>query len=331
MNKHQQKQTTVAVIGAGLAGLSCGTQLKALGFQVQLYEKSRGVSGRMSTRHTDDWSADHGAQYFTARDPLFLEELNKWLNADVAAIWNPRLKVLKDHQWQDSIPSENRYVGTPAMNSIGKYLAAPLPVELNQTIDRIHFEQGKWILHSLETGAIERQFDWLVLALPAPQAIVLAKTIDQSLEAVANHANMQACWTVMASFSEKLDLLFDAAFINDEIISWISRNNSKPNRRGLETWTIHANPTWSQESIELNKDEAAQYILDCAKRLGLDCDRANIAIHRWRYASGHLKPIPGFILRQDLKLGFCGDWLNGGRVEGAWLSGYKLACQLQNI
>ena len=331
MNKHQQKQTTVAVIGAGLAGLSCGTQLKALGFQVQLYEKSRGVSGRMSTRHTDDWSADHGAQYFTARDPLFLEELNKWLNADVAAIWNPRLKVLKDHQWQDSIPSENRYVGTPAMNSIGKYLAALLPVELNQTIDRIHFEQGKWILHSLETGAIERQFDWLVLALPAPQAIVLAKTIDQSLEAVANHANMQACWTVMASFSEKLDLLFDAAFINDEIISWISRNNSKPNRRGLETWTIHANPTWSQESIELNKDEAAQYILDCAKRLGLDCDRANIAIHRWRYASGHLKPIPGFILRQDLKLGFCGDWLNGGRVEGAWLSGYKLACQLQNI
>ena len=285
----------------------------------------------MSTRHTDDWSADHGAQYFTARDPLFLEELNKWLNADVAAIWNPRLKVLKDHQWQDSIPSENRYVGTPAMNSIGKYLAALLPVELNQTIDRIHFEQGKWILHSLETGAIERQFDWLVLALPAPQAIVLAKTIDQSLEAVANHANMQACWTVMASFSEKLDLLFDAAFINDEIISWISRNNSKPNRRGLETWTIHANPTWSQESIELNKDEAAQYILDCAKRLGLDCDRANIAIHRWRYASGHLKPIPGFILRQDLKLGFCGDWLNGGRVEGAWLSGYKLACQLQNI
>ena len=331
MNKHQQKQTTVAVIGAGLAGLSCGTQLKALGFQVQLYEKSRGVSGRMSTRHTDDWSADHGAQYFTARDPLFLEELNKWLNADVAAIWNPRLKVLKDHQWQDSIPSENRYVGTPAMNSIGKYLAALLPVELNQTIDRIHFEQGKWILHSLETGAIERQFDWLVLALPAPQAIVLAKTIDQSLEAVANHANMQACWTVRASFSEKLDLLFDAAFINDEIISWISRNNSKPNRRGLETWTIHANPTWSQESIELNKDEAAQYILDCAKRLGLDCDRANIAIHRWRYASGHLKPIPGFILRQDLKLGFCGDWLNGGRVEGAWLSGYKLACQLQNI
>ena len=331
MNKRQPKQTTVAVVGAGLSGLSCGTQLKALGFQVQLYEKSRGVSGRMSTRHTDDWSADHGAQYFTARDPLLIEELNKWLNADVAAIWNPRLKILTNHQWQDSTPSENRYVGTPAMNSLGKYLAAPLPVELNQTIDRLHFDQGKWILHSLEAGAIERQFDWLVLALPAPQAIALAKTIDQSIEEVANHANMQACWTVMATFSEKLDLPFDAAFINDEIISWISRNNSKPNRQGLETWTIHANPTWSQESIELNKDEAAQYILNCAKRLGLDCDRANIAIHRWRYASGHLKPIPGFILRQDLKLGFCGDWLNGGRVEGAWLSGYQLACQLQNI
>jgi predicted NAD/FAD-dependent oxidoreductase len=33
----------------------------------------------------------------------------------------------------------------------------------------------------------------------------------------------------------------------------------------------------------------------------------------------------GFILHEDNKLSLCGDWLNGGRVEGAWLSGYQLA------
>lgn len=133
----------------------------------------------------------------------------------------------------------------------------------------------------------------------------------------------------MASFSEKTHIPFDAAFVNEEIISWISRNNSKPNRTGIETWTIHANPQWSQKWIDLEKEEAAQYILDCAKRLGLDCSKANIAIHRWRYASGSTNSAPGFRLCEDLKLGFCGDWLNGGRVEGAWLSGCKLASQIQ--
>ena len=331
MYKNQPKETTIAIIGAGIASLSCAARLKALGFQVQLYEKSRGVSGRMSTRNNDDWSGDHGAQYFTARDPLFIDQVNEWINADVAAIWNPRLKVFKANQWQDSTATENRYVGIPAMNSPGKHLAKTLPIEFNQTIDRVAYAQNKWQLHSLESGDIHQKFDWLVVALPAPQALALTKSIDKSIEKFTIDANMQGCWTVMASFTANLNLPFDAAFINNEIISWISRNNSKPKRTGLETWVIHANPTWSQEWIELDKDEAAKRILDCAKKFGLDCRTAKISIHRWRYASGHTNPIPVFRLHEDLKLGFCGDWLNGGRVEGAWLSGNQLACQIEKV
>ncbi|QWE16239.1 NAD(P)/FAD-dependent oxidoreductase [Polynucleobacter sp. AP-Nino-20-G2] len=330
MNKDQRKTISVAIIGAGIAGLSCATRLKALGFTVQIYEKSRGVSGRMSTRKADDWSADHGAQYFTARDSLFIEEVNQWVDTDAAAIWNPRLRVYEAKQWRESVSSEHRYVGTPAMNSIGKHLARNLPIEFNQTIDRIAYNNSKWLLHSLEAGDIEQQFDWLVIALPAPQAQALAKSSDKSIEEIAADANMLGCWTVIANFAEKSDVPFDAAFINDEIISWISRNNSKPNRTGMETWTIHANPQWSQEWIELEKDEAAKRILNCAKTLGLDCDQAIITIHRWRYASGHINCIPGFRFREDLKIGFCGDWLHGGRVEGAWLSGHKLASQIAN-
>ena len=331
MNKHIPKETSVAIIGAGVAGLSCANQVKALGFQVCIYEKSRGVSGRMSTRKSEDWTADHGAQYFTARDPLFVKELNRWMDADAAAIWNPRLKVFNENQWMDSPSTENRYVGTPAMNSPGKYLAKNLPIEFNQTIDHITYDQGKWHLHSIEAGDIEQAYDWLILALPAPQTIALAKSIAPSIEALAINADMQGCWTVMACFDEKLDLPFDAAFINKEIISWIARNNSKPKREGLETWTIHANPQWSQKWIELDKEEAAMLILECAKKLGLDCDNAKISIHRWRYASGYNSLIPGFSINEGLKIGFCGDWLNGGRVEGAWLSGHKLASQINNI
>jgi hypothetical protein len=318
---------SIAIIGAGLAGLSCATQLQAMGFKVRLFEKSRGPSGRMSTRNGDNWSADHGAQYFTARDPLFIEALNTWIKDSVAGAWHPRLKVFENGQWRESASTENRYVGIPAMSSPGKYLAKNLIVQYGQTIHQIAFNDGKWKLHSLEDGSIDEQFDWIILAIPAPQAFTLTNFIDQSI-AKKNVLEMLGCWTVMATFTNKQDLAFDAAFINGETIGWISRNHSKPGREGLETWTIHANPQWSQQWIELDKEEAGKRILECAQGLGLDCQNAQISVHRWRYASGSMGVDPGFKVYEDIHLGLCGDWLHGGRVEGAWLSGYQLANEM---
>lgn len=325
MNNEFNAKGTVGIIGAGLAGLSCGRRLKNLGFEVRLFEKSHGPSGRMSTRNGEGWSVDHGAQYFTARDPLFIQEVNAWIKAGVAATWHPRLSVYEDGQWRESNSNEHRYVGTPAMSSPGKYLAQDLSIEFKQTIDSIHRQNGKWFIHSVESGDIYQEFDYLVLAIPAPQATILTKTIHYSIDELSSTASMSGCWTVMARFTESPNISYDAAFINHEIISWISRNNSKPSRTGQETWTIHANPQWSQQWIELDKEVASKRILECAKKLGLNCENAGISIHRWRYASGAINSGPGFILRPDINLGLCGDWLNGGRVEGAWLSGHQLA------
>jgi predicted NAD/FAD-dependent oxidoreductase len=272
---NEAQKLSIAIIGAGLAGLSCATQLQAKGFKVQLFEKSHGASGRMSTRNDDNWSADHGAQYFTARDPLFIEELNTWIKDGVAGAWHPRLKVYENGQWQERTSIENRYVGIPAMNNPGKNLAKSLAITYCRTIDQITYKNNQWTLHNLEDGNIDEQFDWLVLALPAPQAFALTTSIDQS---IAENAaiDMLGCWTVMAAFTQKQDISFDAAFINGEIISWICRNNSKPGHEGLETWTIHANPQWSQEWINLDKEEVSRLILVCAKKLGLDCQNAAV-------------------------------------------------------
>ena len=68
MNSNKEIKRVV-IIGAGIAGLSCAQELKLHGISVDIFEKSRGPSGRMSTRRSEAWSADHGAQYFTARDP----------------------------------------------------------------------------------------------------------------------------------------------------------------------------------------------------------------------------------------------------------------------
>ena len=328
-------QTTVkrrvAVVGAGIAGLSCATHLQALGFEVEVFEKSRGPSGRMSTRQGEGWSADHGAQYFTARDPLFKQALDAWIADGIVSRWNPKIGVFEEGRWRESSGNEPRYVSNPGMNAIGKHLASTLTLHLNQTIDQLMPINDQWQLSSTESGLFISRFDFLVLALPAPQAAVITNALPTGIQAISHSVNMDGCWTVMARFSERPNLPFDAAFVNGEKISWICRNQSKPFRSGQESWTIHASPKWSQENIELAPQEASIQLLACAKQLGLDCSDAEIAIHRWRYASGFTNPSPEFVFLPKFNLGLCGDWLNGGRVEGAWLSGRKLAGQIENI
>jgi predicted NAD/FAD-dependent oxidoreductase len=321
----------VAVIGAGISGLSCATHLQSLGFEVEVFEKSHGPSGRMSTRQGEGWSADHGAQYFTARDPLFKHALDAWIADGIVGRWNPRIGVFEGGRWRESSSNEPRYVANPGMNKIGKHLASTLTLHLNQNIDQLTPINDQWQLSSTEAGLFTSIFDFLVLALPAPQATVLTGGLSSEIQEICHSVNMDGCWTAMARFSERPNFPFDAAFVNGEKISWICRNQSKSFRSGKESWTIHASPKWSQENIELTPQEASTQLLACAKQLGLDCSDAEISIHRWRYASGFTNPSPEFIFLPKLNLGLCGDWLNGGRVEGAWLSGRKLAGQIENI
>jgi predicted NAD/FAD-dependent oxidoreductase len=328
-------QTTVnkrfAVIGAGISGLSCANHLQSLGFEVEVFEKSHGLSGRMSTRQGEGWSADHGAQYFTARDPLFKQVLDAWIADGIVGRWNPRIGVFEGGRWRESTSNEPRYVANPGMNMIGKHLARTLTLHLNQTIDQLIPINDQWQLSSKESGLFISIFDFLVLALPAPQAAVITKGLSSEIQAICHSVSMDGCWTVMARFSERPSFPFDAAFVNGEDISWICRNQSKPFRSGKESWTVHASAKWSQENTELTPQEASIQLLACAKQLGLDCSDAEISIHRWRYASGFTNPNLEFVFLPEFKLGLCGDWLNGGRVEGAWLSGRKLAGQIENV
>lgn len=57
---HQKK---VAVIGAGIAGLSAAYKLKKAGFEVTVFESSDRVGGRMHTDESENWLFDSGADF----------------------------------------------------------------------------------------------------------------------------------------------------------------------------------------------------------------------------------------------------------------------------
>ena len=53
------------------------------------------------------------------------------------------------------------------------------------------------------------------------------------------------------------------------------------------------------------------------------------AAHRWLYARSENPLGQDFLWDPDRALGVCGDWMIGGRVEGAFSSGSRLAKAVQ--
>lgn len=313
----------IAVVGAGMAGLSCATHLQQHGMQVTVFEKSRGAAGRMSTRRVDDWQCDHGAQYFTASDPAFRVALAAWQQAGVAQLWSPRLQVLGDSS-RTTDPSVERFVGVPRMTAPARLMAESLNVETQSTVRALRRDASGWQLQSDEHGWHAQRFDAVLLAVPAPQAEPLVRPHVPDLAALAESATMYASWALMLQYAAPLSLPFDAAFVNQGPLRWIARDNSKPGRGSQETWLLHASAEWSEAHLEQDAESVAKELIAAFVELGASAPQTWLA-HRWRYAN------TGPVLQQacawstEHALGLCGDWLHGGKVEGAWLSGRKLA------
>lgn len=315
----------LALIGAGLAGLSCATALQQAGIAVQLFDKSRGPAGRMSTRRGEDWACDHGAQYFTARDPRFRAELARWQAAGVAAPWAPRLAVLGGLGRHQPDARLQRWVGQPQMTAPARWLAEALPLTLSSTVSALRRDAaGLWQLQTAEQGWLDAGFSAVLLALPAPQAAALLAPQAPELAALCAQVRMRACWALMLQYEQPPALPFEAAFVNAGPLRWIARNSSKPGRSGTETWLLHAEAEWSEAHLDTPPEQIATLMLQAFADHGGPAPQRWTA-HRWRYADSAPALDQGCAWQAEHGLGLCGDWLNGGKVEGAWLSGLALA------
>lgn len=331
----------IAIIGAGMAGLSCATVLQQAGMDVTVFEKSRGVSGRLSTRvaaeteTTPAWQCDHGAQYFTARDPRFAAEVERWVGAGVAQLWQPRLQTFDEEIFLPKTNDTKRFVGYPRNNTPAKWLAQSLQVQAETTIISLQKKQRQWQLSSKEHGVLPQLFDDVLLSIPAPQAAVLLNEAAPTLAALSASVNMQPCFALMVQMHQPLSVSFDGLFVHHNLLSWIARDSAKPGRASranstLETWVLHATSQWSEAHVNDDKSIVAEHMLAAFLTL-VNADAAAVqshTIHRWLYADCPHYLTRGHELDLSQRIGLCGDWLNGGKVQGAWLSGYGLANEL---
>lgn len=308
--------SSIAIVGAGLAGLACADTLVAAGQRVTLFDKARGPGGRMSTRRIatalGEASFDHGAQYFTARDPGFRAQVARWEALGLAARWPEA--------------GADAWVGVPAMNAPVKQLASALAVHWSARVDRLARDASGWRLHG--EGLPTQAFDAVVVALPAEQAAILLEPWDTTMAQQAATTLSAPCWTTMLALAAPLatpvKTLRDCG-----AIGWAALNSSKPGRSGPQCWVVQASPDWSRAHLEADGDWVTQALTAAlADALAVEIAAPLCAVsHRWRYArAGALGT--GFLHNQAHALGACGDWLIGPRVESAWCSGSLLGQHL---
>ena len=83
----QTRKVDIAVIGAGIAGLSFARTMKQNGREVLILERSRAVGGRCATWRHADMAMDYGVPFLHARSPLFWHTVDQLLGPDVLSGW----------------------------------------------------------------------------------------------------------------------------------------------------------------------------------------------------------------------------------------------------
>ncbi len=314
----------IAVIGAGLAGVSAALALADQGHIPVLFEKSRGPGGRCATRRGPEGSFDHGAQYFTARDPRFRRWVEHWLDAGLVARYSPRMAHIDEHGVHPASTGTDRFVAVPGMSALVKALAHGLDVRAQTRVAALHFD-GAWQV-STESGDVHRPFDAVALALPCAQAAALDHHFAPALAAM----QMSPCWAAMLSFAQPLPTAFDAAFVNSGPLSWIARDSAKPGRSPGERWVVHVSPATSQLWLEELPATVQVRILDAffAALNMAPVEPSGVDVHRWRYALAVDPVHDGCWFDAGRRLAVGGDWCAGSRIEGAFLSGQAIAGRL---
>lgn len=322
--------TRIAVIGAGIGGVCLARELSRH-HDVTVFEKGRGVGGRMATRYAGQFMIDHGAQYFTVRDPRFSAVLGPLFADGTVAPWTGSIATIDNSTITAMAePRDLHHVGVPNMNSVAKALAADLDlrpgIEIAPLADR---SRGGWHLTDLQ-GNNHGVFEWVVSTTTAHQTMALFAKSAPS-DGPLTTTRMAPCYALMLGFERPLNLPWVAARLSASAIDWIGVNSSKPRRDPSgTTLVVHSTSDWAAAHLGQDIDELGRLLGNALhEATGIDPDLAvYTATHRWASARRLPQLDSQPYLNPTLRLAATGDWTTGSRVEDTVLSALDLAAMI---
>ena len=316
---------TTVIVGAGLAGLVAATRLRAQGVEVVVVDKGRSPGGRLATRRLETPSGtarlDHGAQFFTVRDPRF---------ADMVATWHQAGWV---HTWCHGFTDDDghpRYVGTGGMNHLAKRLAEGLDVRCSQLVFAIRpSDDGRGWAVALDDGS-HLEADAVIVTAPLPQAFSLLITAGITLPEALMRTDYDRTLGLLMALDGPSAVPApggiqhptpDVAFVGDNQAKGISEQPAL---------TLHASPAWSLAHWNDDAHDVEAHLSALARPWLGDARVITQQLKRWRFATPQsLWPEPCWVsVEGPAPVVLAGDAFAGPRVEGAAMSGWAAAQSL---
>ena len=307
----------VAVIGGGVAGVSCAHALKAEGVEVHVLERTGSLGGRCATRLWQGHLIDLGVQYFTAQSAEFKKELLTRLR-QFRPIITP---ILDQHDKLVVSESGPRFYVLQGNHYLAHVLAHGLEVRLNSEVEELRFAR-----EGIE--CLGETYRAVVCALPAPEAARLLH-LDKT------PAEYEPCLTVMLEYGREDKDPSRQCYArvrpdDDPVIAASFCENHKAGRViGSRTvFIVNASSAFSVKNADEPPESYLPLLIDEHERMwhlpaGLSRARS---VHVWRYG----RPKAGS--QQTVKLPdgafLCGDSYTKSTVEDVWLDGRRAATEV---
>lgn len=318
----------VLIIGAGLSGLVAAQKVVSQGLSVRLVDKGRSVGGRLATRRFGGGVADHGAQFFTVRSPIFQQAADQWLADNIVYVWSNGFS--DGNRTPDEFDGHPRYATRGGMNALAKYLAKSLSSQAS-----IHTDVKIATITQTADGwqAVDEKGDTytaraLLMTPPVPQSLVLLG----DLTAMLTPANREAlerityvpCVAGLFHVDGTVNLPEPGALQRpDAPISWIGDNQRKGISPDAHIITVHSGMSISQYWWEQPEANALAFVRgEFEKFLADGAVIVEAELKRWRYSQPTVLHPDRYLAAEGLPpLYFAGDAFGEARVEGAFLSG----------
>jgi hypothetical protein len=331
--------SSIAIVGAGIAGLACAATLLDAGHRVTLFDKGRSAGGRVATRRASrradgpGASFDHGAQFATGRGAGFAALLARLQDEGAVAPWPAA------QRGRDPV-----FTGVPGMSALPHAMAERIKAKGGVILAERHvawLHDGGVLRHLPASeatpgstqdhgGEVTGAFDAVLLAVPAPQAGPLLATRGSRFASGLRDVVIAPCWAVMATFVAPV-VAADVIRPEGSPLGWIARNSARPGHAATpDAWVLHASAAWSRAHLEDSAEAVIPALMQAFEAVvGSSLPAATSVVgHRWRFALVETPLGQPCLWDASEAIGVCGDWCLGPRVEAAYDSGIALATEV---
>ncbi len=313
-----KKTGAVAIIGAGLSGLSCAQALQAAGIAVRIFERGSAVGGRCATQLWQGHLVDLGVQFFTAQTADFKKELLTRLRQ-----FRPIVSPIVDQNDQIvTDPAGPRFYVLQGNNYFAHVLSHGLDIQLNAEVGEVKF-------HGKDVEIEGELYRAVVSCAPGP---LTRRLFSLGQTPVEYEPCLVALLEYAGSEPGRTRDCYGRVFTNakDVIRASYCENNKVGRIVGNKTvFVVEAGPEYSREFVHAPSDT---YLPGLVKRheemWGIPEGQLTAAFgHCWSYA----RSIHDFPRQVTLPPGafICGDSRSPSAVEKVWIDGHKAAAEVQ--